>query len=155
MNFNQFKMKKSILILAVSMFITDAILTGCGNPSPEQKVENAQNNVTEANKQLDKANQEYLADMDNYRKETDAKVAANDKIIADLKARIDMQKKEAQDEYKKKIDELEQKNAEMKKKIGDYKAEGKEKWEQFKAECNHDMDGLSKAFNDLTVKNGK
>src|ERR1022692_3329323 len=101
-------MKKSILIFAATALMTGATLTGCDNPSPQQKVENAQNNVTEANKNLDKANEEYLADIDNYRKETDAKAAANDKIIADLKARIDIQKKETQDDYKKKIAELEQ-----------------------------------------------
>ena len=148
-------MKKSILILAASTLITGAILTGRNNPSPEQKVENAQNNVTEANKNLDKANEEYLADIDKYRKETDAKTAANDKIIADLKARIDIQKNEAKKDYKKKIAELEQKNAEMKKKMDEYKAQGKENWENFKTDFNHSMDDLGNAFNDLTANKDK
>ena len=55
----------------------------------------------------------------------------------------------------KKIDELEQKNSELKKRLDDYKADGKEKWEKFKAEFSHDMDELGKAFKDLTVKNVK
>src|ERR1035437_4343652 len=154
------KMKKSILAVAASVFITGAIITSCNTSS--EKVENsqnnvkeAQNNVNEANKDLDKANQEYLNDIENYRKETADKIAANDKSIDDLKAKIKHEKKEAKADYKKKVDELEQKNNDMKKKLDDYKADGKEKWEIFKAEFNHDMDELGKALKDMTVKNVK
>ncbi len=153
-------MKNSIFVLAVCIFTTGAILTGCNSSSQnaddaQKKVENAQNNVTEANKNLDKANEEYLADIDNYRKEADAKAAANDKIITDLKARVNIQKKETREDYNKKIAELEQKNAEMKKKMDDYKAQGKENWENFKGDFNHSMDDLGKAFNDLSDNKGK
>lgn len=146
-------MKKSILVIAASTFITGAILTSC-NTSAE-KVENAQNNVTEANKDLDKANKEYLADIENYKKETADKIAANDQSITEFNVRIENEKKEAKADYKKKIAELEQKNSDMKKKMDDYKAEGKEKWEIFKTEFSHDMDELGNAFKDLTVKNVK
>ncbi|HWZ23292.1 MAG TPA: hypothetical protein VNW06_11595 [Cytophagaceae bacterium] len=146
-------MKKSILTLATTVFITSIMLTNCTSPS--QKVENAQEDVVEANKNLEKANEEYLADIDNYKRQTDERVAANDKIIADLKARIEIDKKGVKEEYRKKVADLEQKNREMKIKMDDYKADGKEKWEQFKNEFNHDMDELVKAFKDLTVKNVK
>ena len=43
----------------------------------------------------------------------------------------------------------------MKKSMDDYKAGGKEQWEKFKAEFNHDMDELGKAFKDLSVDNKK
>ena len=39
--------------------------------------------------------------------------------------------------------------------MDEYKAEGKEQWEEFKAEFSRDMDELGKAFKDLTVKNEK
>lgn len=146
-------MKKSILVLLVFTVITGAIFTSCRTPA--QKVENAQNNVTEANKDLDKANQEYLADIEKFRKETADKIAANDKSIAEFKARIENDKKDAKADYNKKIAELEQKNSDMKKKLDDYKAEGKESWEKFKTEFSHDMEELGNAFRDLTVKNVK
>ena len=41
----------------------------------------------------------------------------------------------------------------MKKKMDDYKAEGKDKWNEFKIEFNRDMEEIGKAFKDLTVKN--
>ena len=61
--------------------------------SPAKKVENAEEKVLEANKDLKKANQEYVTDMENYRKETAIKVAANEKTIADFNIRIASEKK--------------------------------------------------------------
>lgn len=43
----------------------------------------------------------------------------------------------------------------MKKKMDDYNMDGKENWEKFKTEFNHDMDELGQAFKDLTVNNVK
>ena len=143
-------MKKSILILAAFTLMTGAIMTSCNTPT--QKAENAQDKVTEANQDLDKANQEYLVDIENFRKETADKIAANNQSIAEFKARIENEKMEAKADYKNIITELEQKNSDMKMKLDDYKTEGKEKWEIFKTEFSHDMDELGKAFNDLTTK---
>lgn len=145
-------MKKSILILAAFTLITGAI-TSCNTNTPAQQVENAQDAATEANKDLEKANQEYLADMKNYRRQMEDKIAANGQSIAEFKARIENEKEEAKAGYKEKIAALEQKNSDMKMKMDNYKEEGKEKWEVFKTEFNTDMDNLGKAFKDLTVKN--
>ena len=144
-------MKKSILAMAAFTCIAGAILTSC-NTSAE-RVENAQENVIQANKDLDQANQEYLADIENYRVETASRIAANEQAIADFNAGLEHEKKAVRAEHKKRIAELEQKNREMKKKLEEYKAEGKENWEIFKAEFSHDMDELGKAFKNVTVKN--
>ena len=58
-------MKKTILILAASALLTGAILTSCS--SPAEKVEKAEQKVTEANNNLESANKEYLAEIDAYR----------------------------------------------------------------------------------------
>jgi len=146
-------MKKSILVFSAFALMAAMGLTGCN--SPAKKVEEAQNDVKEANKGLAKANEEYLEDMESYRKETADKIAANDKSIAEFNSRIKEQKREAAADYKLKISKLEQKNSDMKKHLDEYKAEGKENWEKFKTEFNHDMEELGKAFKDLTVKNVK
>lgn len=139
-------MKKSILTLTASVFIAGAILTSC-NASAE-KAENTENKVAETIK----VNEEYIMDIENYRVATAGKIEANNQNIAEFKARIEQQKKEARADYKKKVAELEQKNTDMKKKMDDYKADGKEKWETFKAEFNLEMDVLSESFKDLTAK---
>src|ERR1035437_6875337 len=70
-------------------------------------------------------------------------------------AKIKHEKKEAKAEYKKTIDKLEQKNSDKKKKLDDYKADGKEKWELFKTDFNKGMDEIGKSLKDLTAKNVK
>ena len=144
-------MKKTFLSLLTVTFISGIILISCNNSS--QKVDKAQKDVIEANKNLEDANKEYLADIEIYRTETANRIAANDQSIVELKAKIANDKKIAKADFKKKVAELEQKNIEMKKKMDEYKADGKENWEQFKTEFSRDMDELGNAFKDLTVKN--
>lgn len=134
-----------------SAFITAIFLTTCNTSS--RKVEDAENKVKEANEDLDKANKEYLADIESYRKEAADKIAANKRSIAEFHLRIESEKQDARTEYKKKIAALEQKNSDLKKKMDEYKAEGKDKWKAFKIEFNHDLEEMGKAFKDLTVKN--
>ncbi len=146
-------MKKSIIKIASYFLLSGVILASCN--SPEKKVENAQNEVVEANKDLDKANQEYMTDMENYRKETAERIAENDTTIADYKSRVAAQKKSLKADYLKKITALEKQNSDMKMRMENYKEEGKEKWEVFKTEYTHDMEAMTQAFRDLTVKNVK
>jgi chromosome segregation ATPase len=93
--------------------------------------------------------------METYRKETEAKIAANNESIAAFNARIDSKKAEAKTDYKNRIAELENKNTDMKKRLDEYKADGKDNWEIFKLEFSRDMEELGKAFKDLTVTNTK
>ena len=143
-------MKKTILTLVASIFMIGAILISCNTPA--EKVEIAEDNVAEANKQLDEANQAYLADIEAYKQATAAKIEANTKSITEFNARIEKDKKSAKVEYAKKIAELEQKNTDMKKNLDDYKAEGKDKWETFKEDFSRRMDELGNSIKDLTSK---
>jgi hypothetical protein len=145
--------KKLILALAISLFTMSVIVISCSSPS--EKVENAQDNLVKANQDLDKANEEYLSDIENCKKEAAEKTAANEKSIAEFKARVENEKKEVKKEYYDKIAKLEEKNNDIKSRMADYKAEGKEKWEIFKTEFSRDMNELGTAFKDLTVKNVK
>ncbi len=144
-------MKKTIYRrVAAITFAMGMVLTNCSTPT--EKVEKAEANVAEANKDLDKAQEEYLTDIDNCRKATDEKIAANNQSIADFKTRIANEKKEAKADYNAKIAALEQKNSDMKKKMDDYKADGKENWELFKADFNKGMDDIGQSLKDLTTK---
>ena len=144
-------MKNSILTFAVLTCLAGGLLTRCNTSA--QKVENAQNNVDAAESDLDEANQEYLAEIENYRKEAAEKLAANNQSIADFNNRMENEKAEVRADYKRKIAVIEKKNTDLKKKLDDYKAEGKEQWEKFKSEFGRDMDELGQAFKNLTVNN--
>lgn len=147
-------MKKRILTIATAaILITGAVFTSCNTPT--ENLEDAKANVEDAKDDLIDANQEYIKDMENFKTETDKTIETNILSIAAFKSRIEIEKKEAKAEYIKKIDELEKKNTDIKKRIDDYNAAGKENWENFKAEFNHDMENLGQAFYDLSHNNVK
>lgn len=140
-------MKISSTVLALSNMLFGVILTSCN--SSTEKVENAKENVTEANRALEDANAEYLKDMEVFKEEAAKKIADNQKSIEDFNQRVLDEKAEITAEYKDKMMELDEKNTDMKKKMDEYKAEGKEKWEEFKTGFNQDMDDLSQAVTDF------
>jgi phosphoenolpyruvate-protein kinase (PTS system EI component) len=146
-------MKKSILTLATITCLASGLLTSCNTPA--EKVADAQNTVDAANQDLDQANREYLADVETYRKEASEKIAANEKSIAEFNARMANEKSEAKAAYQEKINAIEQKNSDMKKKMDEYKAEGKDQWEKFKLEFSRDMDELGNAFKNLVTPDNK
>jgi predicted small secreted protein len=145
-------MKKSILITAASAFLAATLLlTGCTTPA--EKVENAKRDVTEAKKDLAEAEKAYLADIADYRNDAAVKITRNNDRIAAFTVSIESERKEAKADYTKKLAELEQENTDMKRRLDDYQASGKDNWESFKIEFSRDMDRLGKALSDLTDNN--
>jgi len=143
-------MKKSIFRVTVASCSFIAVMASCS--SPAEKVEKAESKVVEANNNLDSAIKNYQTDMNAYRIETANKIADNEKSIAAFNLKTAKDKKEARAEYLKKITVLEKRNAELKKKLDDYKDVGDDKWKTFKVEFNKEMDELGKSIKDLTSK---
>jgi len=152
-------MKKLILTLttsillgvAISIFLASAIFTSCDTGA--EKVDNAKNKAVEADENFYKVNQEYLADIDSFKRETAAKIDANNVMIADFKTKTAYAKKDAKVYYDELIAVLQQKNIEMKAKLDAYEENGKDNWETFKAEFSSDMNDLGEAFKNFTIKN--
>lgn len=143
------KMKKSLFTLS-ALLVLFVAFQSCTSSS--EKVKKAEENVQEANEDLDEANAAYLQDIETYRMQQNAEIDANQKSIDEFRIRIANEKKEVKAQYEKDIAELEQKNTDMKKTVNDYKAEGKDKWDLFKAEFSRDMDSLKQAFKNLGEK---
>lgn len=142
---------KSLKILSLFVVLGFFLLhTSCDNAA--QKVTKAEENVVDAEKDLQTAQDEYIADIANYRLVSAERIAANDKSIADFNARIEKEKKSVSADYRAKIKELEQKNTDMKKKMDDYKEDGKDNWEAFKAEFGRDMDNLGESISSFGKK---
>ncbi len=145
-------MKKSFLALsATALLMLTLFVSSCTTPA--QKVEDAKAKVDEANENLDKAQEEYLLDITNFKKETNDKIAANDELIASLKQTMATLKKEEKESYQKRVTDLELRNRTLHEKMKEYKGQGKENWENFKKEFNHDMEELGKAFKNIGTTN--
>jgi hypothetical protein len=141
-------MKKLILTMAIITFIAGTISTSYGQ-EPDKRSEKARTKLQAAQK--DSINPFY----ETFKKESEIKFKNNDGNIAEFKASIVNERRRIKSKDESKVADLEQKNNYLKKKLEDYKVEGKENWVIFKAGFNQDMDNLSKSLNDLSVKKGK
>ena len=144
-------MKSKSFILTIIVLIAISVLTGC-NVNREKKVEDAKENVKQANQELKEAQAEYEKEWQQFRYDAEVKIRANEKSIDELKTEILIASSKFKAKYEKEVVVLEQKNIELKKKISEYKYEGKDKWEEFKREFNHDMDIIGKTLKDLFTK---
>jgi peptidoglycan hydrolase CwlO-like protein len=142
-------MKKIILTISVSMLLAFSC------KSPADKVDDKAQKVEDAKQDLNEAKEDYQKEIEDYRKDINDRIAANDVTITEFNSRIENEKKEAKADYKRQVNELELRNRDLKKRMDEYKADGKDNWHKFKEEFNHDMDELGNSLKDLTRNNVK
>lgn len=127
-------------------------IAGCNSPKQKaEKLENAEENVIEAQQELNEAVIDSTNEYDRFKAESEAKLIANDVKIAALKDQLKTDKKEIRTKYEKQLTELEQKNAKLKSNIAEYKETDKSNWEKFKVNFNEDLDALGKAISGMAT----
>lgn len=152
-------MKNTIMTLSAAFFLASLTLVGCS--SSTDKVEEAQENVGEAQTELKDAKEDAQAasaeqaneeEWKAYKEHAEMNIAANEAAIADLKKAMNKPGKVFDKMYAQRIDALEQRNADLKSRINTYeKNEGN--WASFKREFSHDMDELGQSLKDFAVNN--
>ncbi|RPJ75179.1 MAG: hypothetical protein EHM20_09370 [Alphaproteobacteria bacterium] len=148
-------MKTGINCFIITVLFAGAIVASCKKSSTDtenarKKVREAKTEVAEAQENLQQAR---IAAYEEFKKEYEAKIDENEKSIAELKVKIANETISIQEKLNMKLDKLEQKNNEMKRKLSGYVDEGEEKWISFKNEFENDMEELGEAFKQLTVNN--
>jgi len=139
-------MKKSIQMLAVIAAFS-GLLLACSTPA--EKVTDAEKDVMEAEAALELTQEQYLQDVEDFKRINNEKITANEAAISDFNARVEDQKAETKEDYRKKIADLEAKNADLKSRIADVKADSKAGWGRFKADFNAEMDDLGESFREM------
>ena len=130
------KTEQSILILISLAFLAVAIFTSYNTPMPKS----------------DLSSIEYLADMENYKREVADRISVDNRRIAALDARFEIEKSEGRRDYEKIVSMLKGKINGVQTKLNKYKANGLDEWESFKKKIDHDLDELNQSFQELTVK---
>jgi len=136
---------KTIVVAAIAGM---AVMSSC--QTKEQKLENAQENVADANQDLRQAQNEFREESENNLRE-------NDMTIETYRANAKNEKEEMRAQYERRADSLEQRNKELRAKLDAYKDDSNDntKWESFKREFNHDMDELKNSLKDVSKNNVK
>ena len=144
-------MNNKNIILTVILLITGLVLTSF-SINRDKIVKNAQDNGKHANQGMKKEKAKFDKEWKEFKSNAELKINANEKRIGEFKVNIKTVSVEVKANYDKEITVLEQKNVELKKKINEYKYEGKDKWEEFKLGFNKDMDVVGKSIKDLFAK---
>jgi F0F1-type ATP synthase membrane subunit b/b' len=143
------KIKNFILTLMVLLVVS--AFSGF-SMNRNNKVENAQDSSKQVNQGVKNAKTGFDKEWHKFKNDAELKINANEKRIDEFKVKIKTTSREVKAEYEKEVVVLEQKNSELRKKISEYKYQGKDKWEEFKKGFNRDMDIVGKALRDLFAK---
>jgi dynactin complex subunit len=139
-------MKNIKKVITVSFMIISVMLIGCFENSEKSK-QDIKENIKE--------NEDYKLEMDEYRFRITEQITTNENSIIAFRSRIANQKKEARADYEKKINDLNNKNTDLKMRLDAFNADNKESWELFKVEFGRDMDELGNALHDFTINSQK
>ena len=121
--------------------------------SNTDKIESAKDKIADGQEDLQQAIADSVADYNRFREETDIRIRENEKSIAEYRLRISKEKAEARADYEKRIARLETRNADMRRRMDEFKHDGRRNWQEFKTEFNKDMDELGTSLKDIFRKN--
>jgi t-SNARE complex subunit (syntaxin) len=149
-------MNKPILILTLTGLMAGSIFVSCHQSSSnkidkiEDKLLKEQEDVGQARHDLNQALKDSIRE---FKLDAQNKIAGNDRKIDEFKAKIAKGKKSAGDKYEAKINDLEKKNKDLRKRLDDFIDESGDAWASFKREFNHDMDEIGNSLKDITKDN--
>lgn len=142
--------KFKLSIWAALGFASLTLFTGCSRTASE-KIADAKANVVVAKDAVADAQAAAREDWLKFKSEGEAKITANERIIAEYKVKMATADGKLRAKYDKKMDVLEARNQELTAKLDNYEDAGKSTRENFKSEFNHDLDGLGTALKDITT----
>ena len=150
-------MKTKIVFSLVLTALISISIASC-NKSPKAKEEvliDAKQDVETAKEDLNEATSDSIVEFNKYKSSIQIKLAENEKVISDLKAKIKDKDRKTQTLYYKQLENLQLRNAELKLKIETYKQGPSQKWELFKVDFNNELDKLGKSISSTANNNLK
>ena len=152
-------MKKNIFTLVVATLMGGLVFSGCQTQS--RKIDDTIENGLEATQSLKTGVKEVSVELKNalfvqdwlkFKKVSDFKIMNNDIRIAQLKINTQRRATKPAPGYLNKLNELENVNLGMKKKLLVYSTDQNE-LNSYKNEFNHDLEMLEQTLTDLTFDN--
>lgn len=144
---------KKIVGFTLAAFISVSIYSGC-DKTPEKRIENAEQDLHEAKKEVKEAIKDaqtvYRDEWHTFQFDMEAKIRDNEYRINELKRQMVKADAKSKMKFDKEIEVVEQHNEHLKRRLAEYKDEGKEKWEDFKKDFMREVEGIQKSLSDLT-----
>jgi hypothetical protein len=150
-------MKTRIILNLLLAVLVSISISSC-NKSPKAKeaeLNEAKQEVENAEVDLDEAKTDSVYAFNKYKSSIQIKLVENEKVITDLKAKIEDKDRKTQTLYYRQLENLQIKNTELKLKIENYKQGPTQKWELFKVDFNNELDDLGKSISNTAKNNMK
>ncbi|HUX60213.1 MAG TPA: hypothetical protein VMV32_02785 [Ignavibacteriaceae bacterium] len=145
-------MKNKVLTLAVIGFMAGIVFMGCQN-TEEKNSQQPNESMVETKPDSQAVQTSYSDEWQSFKSTSEQKIQDNENSITAFKEKMKKSGTKVKAKYNIEIAKLEATNRAMKKKLEEYKNDGKSAWEDFKTGFNMDMDKLGKAVKDLTSDN--
>ena len=146
-------------LAAAAMGLAMLVLLPACSRSTEQAAADAKTAAGEAKQDVKDAATDAQAgartEWLEFKSAAEARIAENDRLITEYKARMTAADGKLKKEYNQGIDSLEVKNTQLKARLNAYQDSGADGWASFKSEVGHDLDGLGTALKNFVVDNTK
>ncbi|MHB8580701.1 MAG: sll1863 family stress response protein [Ignavibacteriaceae bacterium] len=142
-------MKNKIVTLGVIGFLAGVVFMGC-QKAGENNSQQPNESMVETKPDSQAVKTSYSDDWKSFKSTSEQKIQDNENSITAFKEKMKKTGTKMKAKYNKEIASLEKSNRAMKKKLEEFKNDGKSAWEDFKTGFNNDMDKLGKAIKDLT-----
>jgi DNA-binding transcriptional MerR regulator len=140
-------MKKSIYLITTIAIMFAFIAQSCDRSS--DKMERAQTDVIEAERDISIAQAEIEADVRIYRREIATDIRENNVAIADIKRKIQDEDPETRAAHEVRIEDLERTNSDLKRRIDNYSVTNRNSWDTFKEDFSSSMDDLGNSLDNF------
>jgi phage regulator Rha-like protein len=148
-------MKRSILKRSFITGLFCIILMSCNNsPAAKEKdLNEAVEDLVNTKEELDQAEYDSIKDFKEYKDSILLKLEANEKVITDLKLKINLKSLSERKVDQVEIDRLEKRHEALKVKIENYTPGLEQQWELFKVDFIKELDELGKSLSKISERN--
>lgn len=146
-------MKYTVTVLTTVTLIAGFILSGCDSSS--DKMESAETSIMEAKRDMEVASSEVQAELSLYRAENADRIKEYNLTISEIKDQIENESdNDTREKLEMRLDELETTHSELKREMNNYKADGKDNWDNFKNSFGNRMDDLGNSLDNFFSTTG-
>jgi hypothetical protein len=140
-------MKKSTIVITTITMMFAFTALSCDRTA--DRMERAQTDVIEAERDVTIAQAEIEADAKIYRLKMASEFNENNSAIAMIKERIKSEEPEVKASYEVRIRELDRTNGNLKRQIDNYTITNRDHWDSFKEEFTSAMDELGNSLDNF------
>ncbi|WP_372906209.1 hypothetical protein [Rhodohalobacter sp.] len=146
-------MKHPISILTTLTLIAGFILAGCDSPSI--KMQESETSGVETNADLEMEKNEVEAELMVYRTKNDDRIKEYNRTINEIEKKIDNESDmDIKVRMEKKLAEFEATHDDLEREMDNYKASGKDNWDNFKDSFSSRMNDLGDSLDDFFTTSG-